>query len=474
MGDIPKDQRVATHLALTRTTPLAVKLRPARLSDIVGQDHLVGEGSVFRQMASKGIFQNVLLWGPPGSGKTSIAYALANETDSHYRKLDATISGSKELRLVLKFAESQDKRVILAVDEIHRWAKNVQDTLLAAVENGTVILVGLTVETARFAVIKALLSRCLVLETKPLSDAALVALYKRVRDYYKAQNRQIQIGNDTIKKLIMRASGDARKVIMVLETLMEIMSDNGTISDTDLDLVMPHKHIYCDAMGSEHYDLAHCYQESIQNSDVDASIYWLAKWIESGEDPAYICRRMLITAFEDCAGNPFAATTAMAASYTTERTGLPECLIPMALATCEMAMSKRNKSAYHAIQEAINDVRNGATVYVPPKLRAGTMGYIWAIKKKYLKGWCKDWDMLRTAQPSDLAGNAVQRYDGVVYAMGVEHQPDSYGMYDGPTPDLHAMLTKTGQEKAVIVQFFGEQSDVIYRWDTQQAKWVGE
>jgi hypothetical protein len=143
----------------------------------------------------------------------------------------------------------------------------------------------------------------------------------------------------------------------------------------------------------------------------------------------------------------------------------------MALATCEMAMSKRNKSAYHAIQEAINDVRNGATVYVPPKLRAGTMGYVWAIKKKYLKDWCKDWDILRAPQPSDLACNVVQGYNGTMYAMGIEHAPDSYGMYDGPTTDLYAMLMKTGQENAVIIQFMGEQSDVIFRWNTQYSQW---
>lgn len=373
-------------------TPLSIILRPQKFDEIVGQDHLTAEGGVFYEMAKKSVLQNVLLWGPPGSGKTSIAYALANETDSHFRKLDATTNGIRELRQVISFAESESKRVILVVDEIHRWAKNVQDTLLAAVENGVIVLVGLTVETARFAVIKALLSRCLILETKPLDNAACVALFKRVKDYYKTKGRSISVDNATVKKLIMRASGDARKIIMVLETLIEIMSDDGVIKDKDLDLVMPHKHLFCDAAGSEHYDLAHCYQEAIQNSDVDSAIYWLAKWIESGEDPAYICRRMLITAFEDCAGNPFAATTAMAASYTTERTGLPECMIPMALATCEMAMSKRNKSAYYAIKSAMGDVRENATIHVPPGLRAGTMGYVKAITKTYLSGWCKDWD----------------------------------------------------------------------------------
>jgi putative ATPase len=419
-------------------------------------------------MAKKQRLQNILLWGPPGSGKTTIAFALANETDSHFRKLDATVNGIKELRLIIKFAETQDKKVILAVDEIHRWAKNVQDTLLAAVENGTIILVGLTVETARFAVIKALLSRCLTLETKPLDDASLVTLYKRVRDYYKEQGRPITIKKDTIKKLIMRASGDARKVIMVMETLVEIMSDDGHISDKDLELVMPHKHLFCDALGSEHYDLAHCYQEAIQNSDVNGALYWLAKWAESGEDPAYICRRMLITAFEDCAGNPFAATTAMAASYTTERTGYPECMIPMSLATCEMAMSKRNKSAYYAIKEALSDVQNKETVHVPPGLRAGTTGYVKAIKRIYLKGWCKDWEALMPE-----TNLAVKRHGGIMYAAGVEHSPNEFGMYDGPTPNLNDLLDQEGQENSVIIQFNGDESEeILYRWDASGDRWI--
>lgn len=455
-------------------TPLAITLRPNKFEQIVGQDHLVGKGGVFYEMAKKSILQHVLLWGPPGSGKTSIAFALANETDSHFRKLDATTNGIKELRKVISFAESQDKRVILVVDEIHRWSKNVQDTLLAAVENGVLTLIGLTVETARFAVIKALLSRCLILETKPLDNAASVALYKRVRDHYKGQGKSIQVDNNTIKKLIMRSSGDARKIIMVLETLIEIMSENGVIKEKDLDLVMPHKHLFCDASGSEHFDLAHCYQEAIQNSDVDGAIYWLAKWLESGEDPAYICRRMLITAFEDCAGNPFAATTAMAACYTTERTGLPECMIPMSLATCEMAMSKRNKSAYYAIKSAMNDVQNEATVHVPPGLRAGTSGYVKAVNKTYLKGWCKDWDALREPHEGREFNNVAQEYQGTLYACGVEHNRGEYGMYDGPTPNLNDLLESYGQENAVIVQFRGELTDVIYRWDILEDRWIPE
>lgn len=373
-------------------TPLAVRLRPTRLDQVVGQAHLVGQDGILNKMVQRNNLQNIILWGPPGSGKTSVAFAIVNQLNIRHVKLNATFSGVKELKDAIKLAD--DGGMVVIVDEIHRWAKNVQDVLLHAIENNIITLIGITVEKAQFAVNKAIISRCLVLETTAVSSNDLLVLYKRIEQHYKSLNRNIVINKKSLAQLIIKCNGDARKLMLVFETLMDVLCDDGIISDNAISTVLPHKYMFFDATGNEHFDYAHCYQEAIQHSDADGAIYWLAKWIKSGEDPAYICRRMLITAFEDCSGNPFAPIIAMAASYTTERTGLPECAIAMSLATCEMARSTRNKSAYWAIKNAMDDVENNTSIDVPPELRAGTDGWFDVVKKKYLKGWRRDASML--------------------------------------------------------------------------------
>jgi len=375
-------------------TPLAAELRPKKLSEVIGQEHLTGSGKPLFCMALKRKFQSTILWGPPGIGKTSLVRSLTHETDSNFCPLNATKATVKDIRAVIAAAEvaiEKDRRTFVFVDEIHRWTKAQQDVMLPVVEEGTIILFGATTENPKFAVNSTLLSRCLTLELKPLDAAAMIKVLFKVKWYYhKIKDREIKIDKDAAKTLVYRCSGDARKMITSLETVIEILSDDDHVTVEHVNSAIPDKHLVFDAHGNDHFDLAHCYQESIQHSDADAAIYWLAKWIESGEDPAYICRRMLITAFEDCAGNPMAAPMAMAASYTTERTGLPECAIAMAQATCEMAKSERNKAAYNAIQEALSDVRNGATIHIPPSLRAGSKGYFAAIEKKYVIGWHRD------------------------------------------------------------------------------------
>ena len=378
---------------MTRYTPLAAAIRPSSISDVIGQEHLTEQGCPLRQMVDKNKIQSSILWGPTGTGKTSLIRTLSKDTNSVFCQLNATKSTVKDLRSIIESAENNlkhDIRTLVFVDEIHRWNKSQQDTMLPVVEDGTIILFGATTEKPQFAVNSTILSRCAVFETKPLDTAALIKIIKRVKRYYKELGRDINVDKQAIKVLINRCSGDARKLITALETIIEILSEDDFISIEHVEVAIPNKHLVFDAHGNDHFDLAHCYQQSIQYSDADAAIYWLAKWIESGEEPAYICRRMLITAFEDCAGNPLAAPLAMAASYTTERTGLPECMIAMSLATIEMAKSARNKTAYNAIKEAMADVKNNQTIHVPPQLRAGTEGYFAAINKKYVNNWDRD------------------------------------------------------------------------------------
>lgn len=364
--------------------PLASVLRPTRLSDIIGQDHLIGEGMIVRKMVDKSKIQSMILWGPPGAGKTSLVTALANDAQMPLTKLNATEATVKDLRKVIENAIKSSVQAIVFVDEIHRWSKSQQDVMLPVVEDGTIILIGATTEKPKFAVNSTILSRCVVLEVKPLDPRSATKLMIRVKGYYKQYGRDVNITKEAAKRLINRCSGDARKMITALETCIEVLSDDGIVDVQHVDVAMPDKHLVFDASGNDHFDLAHCYQEAIQNSDTDSAIYWLAKWLSSGEDPAYISRRMLITAFEDCADNPNAWLAAMASCFTVERTGMPECMIPMALATCEMGSSNRNKYAYKAIKQAMQDVENNATIHVPPELRAGTSGYVKAITKKYL------------------------------------------------------------------------------------------
>jgi putative ATPase len=278
----------------------------------------------------------------------------------------------------------------ILVHNCHRFSRSQQDVLLPVVENGTVTFFGATTENPKFSVNSTIQSRCLVYETHPMSIVDMVNMLNRVRKHYKRTGRKINIEIEAAKLLVKQCSGDARKMITALEAAIEVFADGDNIGINEIAKAIQNKHVVFDSTGQEHYDYAHCYQDAIQDSDVNGAIYWLAKWLNSGEDPAYVCRRMLITAFEDCAGNPHAASTAMAACYATERTGMPECMIAMATATVEMALSKRNKIPFYAIHAAMADVQNGRDVFVPPHMRAGTNSYERIITKEYIKDFKHD------------------------------------------------------------------------------------
>jgi len=370
--------------------PLADVLRPKTLNDVIGQEHLIGPGKPIRKMADKDSIKSMLLTGPAGIGKTTIARCLAYDSAAEFVELNATNSKIADIRKTVSQAEARKKNgtiTVAFVDEVHRWAKNIQDTLLPTVEDGTIVLVGSTTEKPAFAVNGALLSRLQSFELYPLTHKDMILAIKKVVDYYKERNRDIKISKEAAIRLIKRCSGDIRKLMTTMETVVEVlMDDNCEVTSDDIDTAMPDKYYYFDKTGNEHFDCAQNMQCAIQCSDADSAIYWLAKWLLSGEDPVYIARRILISSSEDACSNPNAAIIANNAYIAAKDIGYPECKIPMAHTVIEIANSNRDRTANDAIAKAISDVENGENVLA---VHAGSqnhntnLGYT-KVKKKYL------------------------------------------------------------------------------------------
>lgn len=365
--------------------PLAAALRPKTLSEVYGQSHLVGPKGVLRKMVDKKMIKSMILWGPPGIGKTTISKAISQELGAQYIELNATSTGTKDVRNAITQAQKlPNVPTIVFIDEINRYSRNQQDVLLPAVEDGTIYLIGAMMENPKFALNSAILSRCSVYELKPLDKKDSINLLIKIRKHYEAKGTKIHIEREAADLLIIRSNGDARKLMTAMETMVDVLTDDGHITIEHVQMAIPDKHMTFDRYGNEHYDNAHIYQQCIQNSDVDGAVYWLMNWIASGEDEAYICRRMMVTAFEDCAANPLIPIMAMAAHYMTERVGPPECHIGMALTTILMAQSPRNKTGYDAMKAAKADVLENPSVRIPPNMRAGTDDYILTINAKYV------------------------------------------------------------------------------------------
>lgn len=355
--------------------PLAERMRPTTLDDYIGQQHLVGEGAVLRRMIDSGKLSSFILWGPPGVGKTTLATIIAHQLHSPFYTLSAVTSGVKDVREVIEKARNSRffdaPSPILFIDEIHRFSKSQQDSLLGAVEQGIVTLIGATTENPSFEVIRPLLSRCQVYVLKSLEAADLLQLVQRVLEK-DVELRQREFDLQETGALLRYSGGDARKLLNILELLYEAAPREGkvVINDRIVAERLQQNPLAYDKDGEMHYDIISAFIKSIRGSDPDAAIYWLARMIEGGEDPAFIARRLVISASEDVGlANPNALLLANAAFDAVMKIGWPEGRIPLAEATVYLATSPKSNSSYLAINEALQRVRQTGNQPVPLHLR---------------------------------------------------------------------------------------------------------
>ena len=391
------------------SAPLAVRMRPRSLDEIAGQERLLRKGSPLRALASKNSKNavSVILWGPPGTGKTSVAHAIATESGQKFVELSAITAGVKDVREVMLAAQAHrelyGEGTLLFLDEIHRFSKAQQDALLPGVENGWVTLIAATTENPSFSVISPLLSRSLLLRLELLSDDDLRALLHTALISPHGLAAKYSIEDEAIEALLIFASGDARRALTSLEAAANIADalDSSVITADSIETAVDRALLRYDRNGDEHYDVISAFIKSVRGSDVDASIHYLARMIEAGEDPRFIARRLIILAAEDIGvADPSCLTIAVAAADAVQLIGMPEGRIPLAEATIHLALAPKSNAVISAIDAAINDIRAGKFGPVPKHLRDAH--YSGAKQLGHGKGY---------VYPHDLPGGiAAQRY----------------------------------------------------------------
>ena len=353
--------------------PLAERMRPRTLDDYIGQRHLVGEGAVLRRMIDAGRIASFILWGPPGVGKTTLAQIIANKLETPFYTLSAVTSGVKDVRDVIEKAQKgrffNEASPILFIDEIHRFSKSQQDSLLGAVERGVVTLIGATTENPSFEVIRPLLSRCQLYVLKSLEKDDLLQLLDRaIHTDVILKERHSELKETDA--LLRFSGGDARKLLNILELVVEAESGDIVITDDLVVARLQQNPLAYDKDGEMHYDIISAFIKSIRGSDPDAALYWLARMIEGGEDPKFIARRLVISAAEDIGlANPNALLLANTAFDVIQKIGWPEGRIPLAECTVYLATSPKSNSAYLAIDAALDLVRRTGNQPVPLPIR---------------------------------------------------------------------------------------------------------
>ncbi len=364
--------------------PLAVRMRPATLDEVVGQAAAVGPGTWLRAAIQSDTLTSLILYGPAGTGKTSIAHVVACTTCAEFVEVSAITGGVADLRREIQAAEQRQMmgqgRTILFVDEIHRFSRSQQDALLHAVEDRVVVLVGATTENPFFEVNSALLSRSRVVELQPITDDGVRVLLQRAISEERGLGGRFEVAPEALDAIVLTAGGDGRAALTTLELACELVGDSGEVGLEQVQMATPHRALTYDKDGDAHYDVISAFIKSMRGSDPDAALYWLARMIDGGEDPRFIARRILILASEDIGlADPRALQIAHAAFKSAESIGYPECRINLAEAAIYMALAPKSNSSEAAIDAALREVRNGPARAVPNHLRdrhrPGAEGY---------------------------------------------------------------------------------------------------
>ena len=386
-------------------SPLAERIRPKRIEEFYGQTHLVGENAPITLMLKSKDIHSMIFWGPPGSGKTTLARIIANQVDAYFFEMSAVSAGKSDIRKVVESAKRlRDRKTILFLDEIHRFNKAQQDYLLPYVEDGTIILIGATTENPSFEIIPPLLSRAHVFIFKPLENEEIKKILLRAKDMIK-----IEIEEDAIDLIANNSNGDARQALSILEMAYDYYGKR-RIKKEMINAIVSTRPIRYDQRGDEHYETISAYIKSMRAGDVDAALYYLARMVEAGEDPKFIARRMIIFASEDIGmAQPTALVVANEVFKAVEVVGYPECAINLAHGTVYLTLAKKDRSTYDAYKKALEDVKKYGNLPILLELRNAPTQFLRELGygrgyEKYPKG--------KSLLPEKLKGRRYYRKDG--------------------------------------------------------------
>ena len=361
--------------AVPSSAPLAVRMRPGTIDEVVGQDHLLRPGSPLRRLVEGSGAASVILYGPPGTGKTTLASLISQATGRRFEALSALSAGVKEVRAVIdnaRRAAAYGEQTVLFIDEVHRFSKTQQDALLAAVENRVVLLVAATTENPSFSVVAPLLSRSLILQLQPLTPDAVRTLVQRAVTDPRGLAGSATAEQDAVELLVQLSAGDARRALTALEVAAETAGAGGVITVDTIEQSLDKAAVRYDRDGDQHYDVISAFIKSIRGSDVDAALHYLARMLAAGEDPRFVARRLVILASEDIGmADPSALQTAVAAAQTVQLIGMPEAQLTLAHATVHLATAPKSNAVTTALAAAMADIRSGKAGLVPAHLRDG-------------------------------------------------------------------------------------------------------